>query len=102
MAASTALPPRFKISIPTCVAAGTLVQTMPCRASTSDRVAKVFPVIRSTWAEEYDRAIAKVKIDKRTERRAIMVSKISETFRHRERELSCLYSRDPVGTEFPS
>src|SRR5438552_16550696 len=50
IAASTALPPRFKISTPTCVAAGTLVQTIPCRARTSDRVAKFFPVMRSIWA----------------------------------------------------
>jgi hypothetical protein len=50
IAASTALPPRFKISRPTWVAAGTLVQTIPCRASTSDRVAKFFPVMRSIWA----------------------------------------------------
>src|SRR5439155_15439299 len=49
IAASTALPPRFRISIPTCVAAGTLVQTIPCRAKTSDRVAKFLPVIRSIW-----------------------------------------------------
>src|SRR5207302_3370394 len=52
MAASIALPPRFSISIPTCVAAGTLVQTIPCRATTSDRVAKFFPVMRSIWADE--------------------------------------------------
>ena len=52
MAASTALPPFFKMSIPTCVAAGTLVQTIPCRARTSDRVAKFFLVIRSIWAGE--------------------------------------------------
>src|ERR1700737_3773476 len=52
IAASTALPPRFKISIPTCVAAGTLVQTIPCRATTSDRVAKFFPVMRSICANE--------------------------------------------------
>src|SRR2546423_1874389 len=51
MAASTALPPRFRVSRPTCVAAGTLVQTIPCRARTSDRVAKCFPVIRSIWAD---------------------------------------------------
>src|SRR6266536_2106759 len=44
MAASTALPPRLRMSIPTSVAAGTLVQTMPWRARTSDRVAKFFPV----------------------------------------------------------
>src|SRR5205085_12477578 len=50
IAASTALPPRFKISSPTCVAAGTLVQTIPCRARTSDRVAKDFPVMRSICA----------------------------------------------------
>jgi hypothetical protein len=50
IAASTALPPRFKISMPTSVAAGTLVQTIPCRPSTSDRVAKFFPVMRSIWA----------------------------------------------------
>src|SRR5881398_2924271 len=37
IAASTALPPRFKMSSPTCVAAGTLVQTIPCRARTSAR-----------------------------------------------------------------
>src|SRR2546430_2558316 len=49
IAASTALPPRFKISTPTSVAAGTLVQTIPCRARTSDRVAKLFPVMRSIW-----------------------------------------------------
>src|SRR5947208_8969128 len=36
--------------MPTSVAAGTLVQTIPCRASTSDRVAKFFPVTRSIWA----------------------------------------------------
>ena len=47
MAASTALPPRFKISIPICVASGTLVQTIPCRATTSDLVAKFLPVMRS-------------------------------------------------------
>src|SRR5438270_984424 len=52
MAASTALPPFFKMSIPTCVAAGTLVQTIPCLARTSERVAKFLPVIRSTCAEE--------------------------------------------------
>ena len=50
IAASTALPPRFKISRPTCVAAGTLVQTIPCCANTSDLVAKFFPVMRSIWA----------------------------------------------------
>jgi hypothetical protein len=50
IAASTALPPRFKISMPTSVAAGTLVQTIPCCARTSDRVAKFFPVMRSIWA----------------------------------------------------
>src|SRR5229473_1290311 len=52
MAASTALPPRFKMSIPTCVAAGTLVQTIPCRARTSERVERFFPAIRSIWAGE--------------------------------------------------
>jgi hypothetical protein len=36
--------------MPTSVAAGTLVQTIPCLASTSDRVAKFFPVMRSIWA----------------------------------------------------
>src|SRR5215469_11441107 len=50
IAASTALPPRFRISMPTCVAAGTLVQTIPCSARTSDRVAKFLPVIRSICA----------------------------------------------------
>src|SRR6266704_90133 len=51
-AASTALPPRFRMSIPTCVASGTLVQTIPCRATTSERVAKFLPVMRSicAWA----------------------------------------------------
>src|SRR5881227_3424105 len=52
IAASTALPPRFKMSIPTCVARGTLVQTIPCRARTSERVAKLLPVIRSICADE--------------------------------------------------
>src|SRR5438067_4965349 len=51
IAASTALPPRFKMSSPTCVAAGTLVQTIPCRAKTSERVAKLFPVVRSICAD---------------------------------------------------
>ena len=50
IAASTALPPRFKISTPTSVAAGTLVQTIPCVAKTSDRVAKFLPVMRSICA----------------------------------------------------
>src|SRR5258708_9601339 len=51
MAASTALPPFFKMSSPACVAAGTLVHTIPCRASTSERVAKLLPVIRSICAD---------------------------------------------------
>src|ERR1022692_4576543 len=50
IAASTALPPRFRTSSPTCVASGTLVQTTPWRAMTSERVAKGLPVIRSTCA----------------------------------------------------
>src|SRR6266404_5256672 len=62
IAASTALPPRFKISIPTCVAAGTLVQTIPCRAMTSERVAKFFPVIRSIWAEAKLRDAVNTKV----------------------------------------
>jgi hypothetical protein len=32
------------------VATGTLVQTIPCVAKTSDRVAKFLPVMRSIWA----------------------------------------------------
>ena len=50
IAASTALPPFFSTSSPTCVARGTLVQTMPWRATTSERVANGLPVIRSIWA----------------------------------------------------
>jgi hypothetical protein len=34
------------------VAAGTLVQTIPCVAKTSDRVAKFLPVMRSICATE--------------------------------------------------
>src|ERR1051326_7188614 len=56
IAASTAEPPRFKMSSPTCVASGTLVQTIPWRASTSERVAKCRPVMRSTWAKSDDAA----------------------------------------------
>src|ERR1700730_18575420 len=66
VAASTALPPRFKMSIPTCVAAGTLVQTIPWRATTSDRVAKFFPVMRSIWADELPRNANKATKRKRT------------------------------------
>src|SRR5437867_3896507 len=65
IAASTALPPRFRISIPAWVAAGTLVQTIPCRASTSERVAKFLPVMRSIWAEQ-----SGDKMSKRTMRRS--------------------------------
>src|SRR2546430_7795355 len=43
---------RFRMSSPTCVAAGTLVQTIPCRARTSERVAKDSPVMRSIWPNE--------------------------------------------------
>ncbi len=60
IAASTALPPRFKISTPTSVAAGTLVQTIPCVAKTSDRVAKFLPVMRSICA-------SKVKLNQQRE-----------------------------------
>jgi hypothetical protein len=35
--ASTALPPRFRTSMPTCEARGWLVATMPCVARTTDR-----------------------------------------------------------------
>ena len=47
MAASTAEPPRFSTSSPTCVASGWLVQTMPFWAITSERVANARPVTRS-------------------------------------------------------
>ncbi len=40
MAASTALPPFFRMSIAICVASGCAVAAMPCRASTGARVAK--------------------------------------------------------------
>ena len=39
MAASTALPPRFRMSRPTCDASGWLVATMPWLARTTDRPA---------------------------------------------------------------
>ena len=39
MAASTALPPRLRMSTPTWEANGWLVATMPCRARTTDRPA---------------------------------------------------------------
>src|SRR5688500_13485698 len=51
MAASTALPPRFRTSSPICVASGTLVQTIPWRATTSERVANGLPVMRSSCAK---------------------------------------------------
>src|SRR5437764_1351011 len=54
MAASTAEPPRFKMSRPTWVASGTLVQTIPWRASISERVANCRPVMRSIWAKSDD------------------------------------------------
>ena len=47
IAASTAEPPCLSTSSPICVASGWLVQTMPCCAITSERVAKVRPVTRS-------------------------------------------------------
>ena len=47
MAASTALPPAFRMSRATCVASGWLVAAMPCVAITSDRDANASPVIRS-------------------------------------------------------
>jgi hypothetical protein len=50
IAASTALPPAFSTSTPICVASGWLVQTKPCCARTSERVANGRPVMRSTCA----------------------------------------------------
>ncbi len=47
MAASTAVPPAFKISMATCVASGCAVAAMPCCAITGLRVASVRPVTRS-------------------------------------------------------
>ena len=47
MAASTALPPCFRISIAICVASGWLVHAMPCFAMTSLRVVNACPVSRS-------------------------------------------------------
>ena len=40
IAASTALPPRRNVATPISVASGWLVATMPCRAMTTERVAK--------------------------------------------------------------
>src|SRR5690606_20703915 len=50
IAASTALPPRFRISSPTWVASGCEVATMPCVAMISERVANALPVMRSAAA----------------------------------------------------
>ena len=47
MAASTALPPFFKMSMATWVASGWLVATMPCLAITSERVANDLLLMRS-------------------------------------------------------
>ena len=46
-AASTALPPALRMSMPIWVTSGTLVQTIPCCAITSERVANARPVTRS-------------------------------------------------------
>src|SRR3984893_7410804 len=94
IAASTASPPRFRMSIPTCVAAGTLVQTIPCRARTSERVAKFLPVMRSIWAEEKNGTAANAKIDKRITRCEVMEAKLSERSCGASRELSSLPFRD--------
>jgi hypothetical protein len=47
MAASTALPPRLRMSMPTCAARGWLAATMPWPAMTSERLAPMRPVKRS-------------------------------------------------------
>jgi hypothetical protein len=43
MAASTALPPFFSTSTPICTASGCAAATIPCRAYTTERVAKERP-----------------------------------------------------------
>ena len=43
MAASTALPPFFRMSMAICVASGCSVAAMPCCASTGERVAHSAP-----------------------------------------------------------
>jgi hypothetical protein len=65
------------MSIPTCVAAGTLVQTIPCRATTSDRVAKFFPVMRSIWADELPRNANKATKRKITTRIDVIGPKLT-------------------------
>src|ERR1700720_2039355 len=100
MAASTALPPRFKISIPTCVAAGTLVQTIPCRARTSERVAKFFPVMRSIWANAKEATVTNAKIDRRATRHQIMMAKLTERSHRASRELSLLSLPDRAEVGF--
>src|SRR5690625_6680297 len=52
MAASTALPPAFRISRATWVARGWLVAAIPFLAITSERVAKRWPESRS-WAAAF-------------------------------------------------
>ena len=71
IAASTALPPDFRISIPICVANGTLVQTIPCLAITSERVAKALPVTRSICASELAQ---EKRSEKKAKRRSRFIS----------------------------
>jgi len=52
------------------------VQTIPCRARTSDRVAKFFPVIRSIWAEEV-LANAEIPISKMITRLNLMSASVT-------------------------
>ncbi len=71
IAASTAEPPDFRMSSPTCVASGWLVHTMPCCAMTSERVANDRPVMRSTWAT-LTATGKKTKNEKRLRRNALV------------------------------
>ncbi|MEZ6073818.1 MAG: hypothetical protein R3C10_26950 [Pirellulales bacterium] len=47
MAASTALPPRLSTSSPTWAASGSLVATMPCWATTAERLCDKLPAGRA-------------------------------------------------------
>src|SRR2546423_3012134 len=98
IAASTAEPPRFKMSRPTCVASGTLVQTIPWRASISERVANCRPVMRSIWAKSD--AVAKQTSRSTTANRFFMGSFVSQRFHRIEpRRAICGQKREDAADQ---
>ncbi len=69
MAASTAEPPAFITSSATWVASGCEVAAMACGAITSERVAKVWPVMRSAAKDSAGIAASKAAASRERARR---------------------------------